>query len=373
MNEYQDRIARAQAALLAANSPLLVVSATDQMRYLTGWVENGHERLIALFIPVAGNPFFVVPDMNVSQASTNPAGIKSIHGWSDEDGYMRRLSSLLENLELSDRFPLIFIDDELHAGHLLNLQSLIGNATYRQAAPLLAELRQFKSEHEINSLTLAAGMIDEIFENTIGTLRTGISELEVQDFVLNSCKRSKTTPSFTPLICFGANSAIPHHHTGDTKLKPGDMVIIDIGCTSDFYASDITRTVAFGEPRNSDAARIYDIVSGAHHSARAAIKPGVTAESIDLAARSVISDAGYSLYFIHRTGHGIGLSTHEPPYIVKGNQTVLAPGMCFSVEPGIYLPGRFGVRIENIVSVTEEGSYSLNSEPHKDLRIVPVR
>ncbi|HLK58732.1 MAG TPA: M24 family metallopeptidase, partial [Chthonomonadaceae bacterium] len=149
-----------------------------------------------------------------------------------------------------------------------------------------------------------------------------------------------------------------------------DVVIIDIGCTANHYASDITRTVAFGAPTDPDAATVYEIVYKAHHTAREAAKPGVSGEQVDAAARKVIADAGYGEYFIHRTGHGIGLSTHEPPNIVRGNIAPLQPGMCFSIEPGIYLPGRFGVRIENIVTMTPDGVRSLNAEVSPTLRIV---
>lgn len=373
MNEFRSRIIRAKNALTASDAELLVVGATDQMRYLTGWAEHGHERLIALILPAIGDSVFVVPQMNVSQASTNFAGIENVIGWTDEEGCEPVLASLFAKLKLTSSSSLIYIDDELAASHLLTIQSLVPVGRYKPAGSLLAELRQLKTKNELESLSSAAALIDEIFEETIRFLRAGITELEVQEYVLNACKIRKTTPSFTPLICFGTNSAVPHHHTSAAELKPGDMVIVDIGCTSDYYASDITRTVSFGEPNDPDARKIYGIVSQAHHAARNAVSPGITAEDIDSAARNVINESGYGEYFIHRTGHGIGLSTHEPPYIVNGNRTQLADSMCFSVEPGIYLPGRFGVRIENIFTVTSGGARSLNAEPPEELRILPVK
>ncbi len=148
------------------------------------------------------------------------------------------------------------------------------------------------------------------------------------------------------------------------------MVIIDIGCTWHNYCSDITRTVAFGEPSDPDAKRVYEIVNQAHWAARNAVKPGETCEAVDAAARNIIEQAGYGEYFVHRTGHGIGLSGHEPPDINTGVSTPLQPGMCFSIEPGIYLEGRFGVRIENIVTVTAEGGRSLNADAAQELRII---
>ncbi|NLH98471.1 MAG: M24 family metallopeptidase, partial [Chthonomonadales bacterium] len=160
-------------------------------------------------------------------------------------------------------------------------------------------------------------------------------------------------------VCFGPNTALPHHRTDATQLVAGSMVILDLGGCLDGYQSDITRTVAYGQV-SDEAAHIYDIVYEAHVAAMEAARPGVTCESVDAAARNTIAQAGYGPNFIHRTGHGIGLSTHEPPNLVEGDRTVLQPGMCFSDEPGIYLSGRFGVRIENIITITGTGSRSLN-------------
>ncbi len=373
MNEFQNRIAKLQAGFAAEDIQLMVISASDQMRYLTGWLEHGHERLIALLVPASGEPVFVVPAMNVPQASKNQAGIEQIIGWTDEIGSEAVLASLFDKFQLSGSSPRILIDDELAASHLLTIQSLLPNGKYFAAGSHLAAQRQIKSDEEIISLTAAAHLIDEIFEEAVEILRTGISEIDVQQYLLDCFKRKKTSPSFNPLVCFGENTAVPHHSSGERTLKPGDMIILDIGCTSEFYASDITRTIAFGEPADPDASSVYSIVSKAHHDARASIKPGITAESIDSAARNEITSAGFGEYFIHRTGHGIGISTHEPPYIVQGNKTLITSGMCFSVEPGIYIPGRFGVRIENIVTVTAAGVLSLNAEPEIDLRILPVK
>jgi Xaa-Pro aminopeptidase len=234
----------------------------------------------------------------------------------------------------------------------------------------MTRLREIKTPEEIEAMAAAARLIDTIVEEAIGALREGMTERDLQDFVLAAFKRHGTRPSFTPLVCFGANAAMPHHSTGDTRLKRGDVVIIDIGCMADGYPSDITRTVAFGEPSDPEAAAVYEIVNEAHWAAREAAKPGMSGQDVDAVARKVITDAGYGEQFIHRTGHGIGLSTHEPPDIVKGNFEPLHPGMCFSIEPGIYLPGRFGVRIENIVTMTNEGVRSLNSDAPRRLRII---
>jgi Xaa-Pro aminopeptidase len=365
MTEYRGRIDRLQQQLREEGAGGALLAGTDQMLYLTGWKEGGHERFVGLFVPSAGEPSFVVPAMNADQARHTPAEISHVIGWDDATGWHDAVRNTLASW--GDR-PRILVDDELRSDHLLSLQKLRPDASFGVVGPVITRLREVKTAEELRSMEHAAGMIDEVFLSVAEQLAAGLTELEVADLVLAEIKVRGSVPSFRPLICFGANSAHPHHHTGSSALKLGDVVIIDIGCVVDGYASDITRTVAFGEPSDSEAHQIYSIVLHAHKAAREAARPGVSGESVDAVARGVITDAGYGEQFLHRTGHGIGLSVHEPPNIVKGNAGLLQPGMCFSVEPGIYLPGRFGVRIENIVTVTENGVRSLNAEPDDNLR-----
>lgn len=368
MNEYAGRIARLQTALREQGAALAVLGDTDQMLYLTGWVSKGHERLLALFVPAEGEAAFVVPALNAAQARTNPAGITRVIDWGDAGGWSLEVQSLFSEWQLGEGVALI--DGELFSEHLLSLQNLFSRLRYQSASVIMTRLRERKTDGELASLQKAADLIDTIFEESVLALKEGMTEAEMQEFVLAAIRNRDSEPSFTPLICFGANTALPHHHSGPTRLAKGDMVVIDIGCRSDGYCSDITRTVAFGEPRDPEAANVYDIVSRAHWAAREAAKPGVTCEAVDRAARQVIVDSGYGEYFIHRTGHGIGLSGHEPPSLVGGNTMPLVPAMCFSIEPGIYLPERFGVRIENIVTTTETGLRSLNVDPAPQLRVV---
>lgn len=371
MSDYSGRIARLQAAMQAEGADLTLLAGTDQMRYLTGWREGGHERFVGLFVPAAGDPAFVVPKMNAPQARETPAGIAQVSGWEDHTGWHSDAQTLLNGWGIGPN-SVVLVDDELLSVHLLALQTLCPGTTFRPAGDIMASLRQIKTEAEIAAMQKAADMIDSIYEEALGWLRPGMTELELHDLILAAIKREGSRPSFSPLICFGANAALPHHHTGDTQLKAGDIIIIDIGCIWENYASDITRTVSFGEPSDPDAKHVYSVVSAAHLAARGFARPGVSGEETDAVARKVISDAGYGDYFVHRTGHGIGLSTHEPPYIVKGNTQLLQAGMCFSDEPGIYLPGRFGVRIENIVTVTSDGVRSLDADAPTELKVVPV-
>jgi Xaa-Pro aminopeptidase len=371
MSDYTGRIARLQEILRQEGIVLALFSWTDQMRYLTGYAENGHKRFLSLFVPAQGEPALVVPAMNAQQARQNPAGITRVLGWDDTESWHECGRKLLAEYGVKAG-SVVVVDDELYSVHLMGLQSLAPGISCIPADTLMSRLRGLKTPQELEAMERAAQLIDTIFEESVGLLAQGMTENDFQDVIYASLKRHSTAAAFTPLICFGANGAMPHHHSDQTQLKRGDTVIIDIGCYWDHYCSDITRTVAYGEPTDPDADRIYSIVSQAHWAARDAAGPGVTCEAVDSAARAVITTAGYGPEFMHRTGHGIGLSGHEPPYIRNGDSTLLEPGMCFSVEPGIYLPGRFGVRIENIVTVTTDGIRSLNADPARQLRRVGV-
>ncbi len=361
---------RLQAELSIDGVDGIILAGTDHMRYLLGWQEGGHERFVGLLVPTVGEPTLLVPAMNADQALSTPAGITSVIGWDDATGWEDAALSIVSGWDAAMR---ILVDDELHSVHLLALQRLFPHTRFAPAGPLMCRLREVKTEAELQAMHRAAVMIDEVFEDVAEQLYTGMTELDVSGLVLGAIRVRGSRPSFPPLICFGPNAALPHHHTGDRVLTPGDVVIIDIGCVVDGYASDITRTVSYCEPADRDARRIYDLVYAAHTAARLQAKPGVTAESVDAAAREIIREAGFVDRFLHRTGHGIGLSVHEPPNIVQGGKSILAPGMCFSVEPGVYLSGRFGVRIENIVTVIESGVRSLNAEPDRELRVIPAR
>ncbi len=369
MSDYNRRIELLQRQLTAAEADFGLLAGTDHMQYLTGWKEGGHERFVGLFVPAHGEPGFVVPAMNARQAQTTPAAVKDVSGWQDETGWHVSAKDWIRRAGIGANFKAL-VDDELLSVHLLGLQSLYPAASFAPIGDTMAALREIKTEAELAEMQAAADLIDQIVEESLEILTEGMTELELQSWLLDAFSRFDTAPSFTPLCCFGANGAMPHHHTGTAKLKAGDIVIIDSGCKSAGYASDITRTVAFKHVGDDEANRVYDVVYRAHIAGRNHAKPGVSGESVDAAARAVIENAGYGEFFVHRTGHGIGLSTHEPPYIVKGNTAPLKPGMCFSVEPGIYLPGRFGVRIENIVTCTEDGCRSLDAEPSPTLRVV---
>jgi D-alanyl-D-alanine dipeptidase len=336
------------------------------MKYLTGWAEPGHERLVGLFVPASGDPVFLVPRMNAPQAVGNPAGLADVRGWTDEASWQGEAETILGGWDLRNGH--VAIDDELHSVHLLDLQRISGSARWTAAGQLMSALREVKDEAELDAMRRSSKVTDDVVAEIVPAFKEGVSELDIQLAVETLYRKRGTKPEFA-LVCFGENSAMPHHHTGSRKLEQGDVIILDIGCLIDGYASDITRTFAFGKP-DPEAFKVYDTVLKGHQAAFAAGRPGATPQDVDRAARKVITDAGYGEYFVHRTGHGIGLSTHEPPSIVEGNDVPLKAGMCFTDEPGIYLPGRFGVRIENVVTVTESGLESLNAAAPDSLPII---
>jgi Xaa-Pro aminopeptidase len=238
------------------------------------------------------------------------------------------------------------------------------------AGPIVRELRMRKDAAEIDALREAGAAIDRVHARVPELLRAGRTEAEVgADIATAIVEEGHVTADFV-IVASGPNGASPHHDVSDRVIESGDVVVVDIGGPiAAGYNSDSTRTYSVGEPRDADVAATYRVLQEAQQAAVDAVRPGATAESIDAAARDVITAAGFGEFFIHRTGHGIGLDVHEEPYIVSGNELILEPGMAFSVEPGIYQEGRWGARIEDIVVVTEGGVESFNQRPH-DLLVV---
>ncbi|HLK56725.1 MAG TPA: M24 family metallopeptidase, partial [Chthonomonadaceae bacterium] len=222
MNEYQGRIARLQELMRDAEARLTVVAGTDQMRYLTGWREGGHERFVGLLVPIVGDPVFVVPAMNAPQAALTPAGIQQVIGWEDGVGWHEAVQNLLAQWRVAGADTAL-VDDEMLSVHLLAMQHLFPNMYWEAAGPVLAKLRESKTPDELAAMQKAADLIDGVFEETLGALKEGMTERDLAEFVLAAIKSKGSSPSFSPLICFGANAALPHHHTGDARLKRGDV------------------------------------------------------------------------------------------------------------------------------------------------------
>jgi D-alanyl-D-alanine dipeptidase len=354
-DDYAQRMRRAAQAGSDAGFDGLVVTSGPDLTYLSGYVPPITERLTALVVVPGRTPALVVPKLERPDAE-KAAGAEavSILDWVDGSDPYAITGELLDG---TGRYA---ISDSCWAMHLLALQRVLPSTSYVSLTDGLPMLRAVKDERELARLAAASAGADVSFVEILGMPFAGRTENDVAaDLATLLRKHGHSQVDFT-LVCSGPNGANPHHHTGARTIQPGDTVVLDFGGLLDGYGSDTTRTVSVGEP--SDEVRtVYEIVRQAQQAAFEAVRPGVACQEIDRVARRVITDAGYGEYFIHRVGHGIGLSTHEPPYLVEGEQQPLVPGMCFSIEPGIYLPGRFGVRIEDIVTVTEDAGRRLNN------------
>ncbi|MFN2589148.1 MAG: M24 family metallopeptidase [Actinomycetota bacterium] len=362
--DYSRRLERAKT--LAADSTLdaMLVAPGPDLLYLAGYDPPPLERLTALVVRPGSDPVLVVPVLERPRALTSPvAGNLDIVAWRDGEDPYGAVGRLLGG---GGR---IGVSDRLWASHLIGLQSAATGAEFVPASSALSGLRARKEPGEIDLLGRAARAADEAFDRITRAAFERRAERDVADSLAELLREAgHESVSFT-IVATGPNGASPHHEPGERVIRTGDPVVMDFGGRVRGYCSDITRTVAVGPPP-SELRDVYDIVREAQEAAFRAVEPGIPAEEVDRAARAVIESGGYGDAFIHRTGHGIGLEEHEDPYIVTGNRTELTVGHCFSLEPGIYLDGRFGVRIEDIVAITDDGVVRLNQARHE---LVEVR
>lgn len=356
------RLDRARVAAAKSGTDALLITPGSELRYLIGAGGGSFERLTTLVVPADGAPALVVPNLEAPGYADTPIeelGI-DILTWVDGDDPYKLVAGRL------GKPGRVAVSDFTPALHVLALRDALGSAEQVLAGPVVRELRMRKDAVEIEALRTAGAAIDRVHARVGEWLRAGRTEAEVgADIAAGIVEEGHTEAEFV-IVGSGPNGASPHHSVSDRVIEQGDVVVVDIGGPiAEGYNSDSTRTYAVGEPRDTDVAETYAILQRAQAAAVAAVRPGVTAEQIDAAARDVIADAGFGEYFIHRTGHGIGLDVHEEPYIIAGNDLPLEAGMAFSVEPGIYQPGRWGARIEDIVVVTEIGVESFNNRPHE--------
>lgn len=347
-DEYSARLRKLQDVLRTASVDLIAIAPTSNMRYLLGFSPLADERLCLLLVTPEGTRF-VVPDVNADQVEAQTA-MKAIR-WTDDAGPEQALAKALGELHVH-RPPVLAADAAMRADALLTLQEAAQPGRSISGADLMTRLRVCKSATELEALARAAALADRALMVGVEACRPGVTEREVAHQIARYFHESGAeTVDFT-LVASGPHSAFPHHEAGDRQLEIGDAIIIDIGATLNGYKSDVTRVVHLGEP-SSELRMVYSTVLEANRRGRQAAVAGACACDVDHAARSVIEEAGYGTYFVHRTGHGLGMDVHEEPWISADSTTVLQPGMVFSVEPGVYLPGRFGVRIEDIVAVTD--------------------
>ncbi|MCX7800709.1 MAG: Xaa-Pro peptidase family protein [Fimbriimonadales bacterium] len=366
LSDHGARVRRLAGVLAEQGCDAFLASSPITMGFLHGFHEGGGERFVALAVNRDGRHCLVCPGLSATQARR--AGIQDVRPWNDGEDPMDRVRELAE--EWSLRTAVIAVEDDMRADALLALQKALPAALFQPARSVLAEFMGRKEPWEVDRLRRAGRIADAAYEALLGWIRPGLTEREVAAGIEREMTERGGGPGFC-IVAAGANGAEPHHLNDDTVLREGDVVVLDFGCSVDRYPSDITRTVCLGKA-SDEAKRVYDAVYRAHLAGREAARLGAPCQEVDRAARRVIEQAGYGEWFMHRTGHGIGLRGHEDPYMVEGNETPLAVGHCFSVEPGVYLPGRFGVRVENIVTMEEGGCVSLNAEPPEALPELPV-
>lgn len=359
-----ERLAQVADAVRAAGLDVLLLTPGPDLRYVTGYDAKQLERLTCLAVPAEGDPFLLVPQLELKAAQASPAGALSleIRTWAETEQPFGMIGGAVgdpREIALSDR---------MWALHVLQFSSAFPRARQRLASTVLSPLRMRKSAAEIAALKAAGEAIDRVHANVPRWLKPGLTERQVGAKIAEAILAEGHVQVDFVIVGSGPNAASPHHEVSDRVIRAGDVVVVDIGGTMPSgYCSDCTRTYAMGHAPG-DFTKYYKVLYDAQEAATRGVRPGVTAESVDQAARKIISDAGYGEWFIHRTGHGIGLESHEDPYIVEGNKIPLDPGMAFSIEPGIY-PGPHGARIEDIVVCTEDGFQRMNNAP-RDLVIV---
>ena len=356
-----DRLRRAQAATSAAGLDALLVTPGADLRYLTGYDAPALERLTCLVVPAEGEPTLVVPALERPAALASPVATLGITvlDWAETDDPYRLVADLLPGARR------VAVDNHMWAEKVLHLREALPGAQQSLAGEVLRELRMRKSAEEVAALRAAGAAIDRVHARMGEWLRAGRTERDIGADVAAAILAEGHVRVDFVIVASGPNGASPHHELSDRVVQRGDPVVVDIGGTTALgYCSDSTRTYLVGDPPE-DFLDYYDVLLEAQQAACAAVRPGSTCEGVDAAARDVLIDAGYGELFVHRTGHGIGLETHEDPYIVAGNTRPLEPGMTFSVEPGVYVPGRHGARIEDIVVCTDSGGERLNTTPRE--------
>ncbi len=398
---YRDRLAAAQALANEAGLAAILVGVGADMRYLTGYPAMALERLTMLVIPASGSPSLVVPRLEATPARACPAvanGEFPVVTWEESDDPHEMVATMVRAATMARvadadavraasvarqpdgdaaaRLPeplrelRVAVSDDLPARHLLRLQERLGAAHLELASTILRELRIVKDPDEILLLTRAAHAADRVVAAIAAGRLVGRTEADVASEVRERLIAEGHDEAHFAIVGSGPNSASPHHEASDRVIRAGEPIVLDIGGTIDGYGSDITRTlwVTGGDPAKAPDERfrhLFGVLYGAQAAATRAVRPAVTPEAIDAAARRPIEAEGYGEAFFHRTGHGIGLEGHEDPYIIAGNLEPLREGMAFSVEPGIYLVGEYGARIEDIVVCGPDGPIELNQAPRE--------
>ena len=357
---YAGRLERARSLTRESGLDAVIIGPGADLVYLVGIEGDTIERMTALVVPADGEPTLIVPRMELEKvrgSAVSPLDLRVIDWVDGEDPH-----NLLQ-FALRVAPSRIGVSDALPALHVIPIGERLG-VRPELATPILREGRMIKDPAEIAELRRAGAAIDAVHRRVPRMLRTGRTERDVASEIAAAIAEEGHRSADFVIVGSGPNGADPHHEVSDRMIEEGDIVVVDIGGpVPSGYNSDSTRTYVVGTP-DAEAAERIEVLVRAQQAAVDAVRPGVTAEQVDAAARDVLAEAGLAEAFLHRTGHGIGVSVHEEPYIAPGNPLPLREGMTFSIEPGIYFPGRWGARIEDIVVVTADGCERLNTAPH---------
>jgi Xaa-Pro aminopeptidase len=357
--DFAARLAVARNRTAASGLDALLITPGPDLRYLLGYDAVPLERLTCLVVRADDDPVLVVPALERLAAQASPAGSLgvSLLTWGETQDPYACVADLLPATGA------VGLDNHMWAEKVLELRRAMPGVDQRLSDVVVGAMRMRKDGAEVSALREAGAAIDRVHAVVPGILRPGITEAQAGQLIGEAILAAGHVRVDFIIVASGPNGASPHHEVSDRVMQSGDCVVVDIGGTMPSgYRSDCTRTYVLGEP-SGDFVEAYRALESAQQAAVRHARPGVSCESVDAAARTVLTDAGFGDLFVHRTGHGIGLETHESPYIVTGNTLVLEPGMAFSVEPGFYLEGAHGARIEDIVIVTSDGAESVNHQP----------
>lgn len=355
------RVARARERMREVGVDTLMLSVGADLPYLTGYEAMPLERLTMFVLPVGGDARLVVPRLEAPRVTPEP-DVFEIVPWDETDDPVALVARIASGART------VAIGDHTWARFVLDLQRAMPNATFRRASTVTSALRTVKDAAEIDALARAAHAVDTVAREMRSQRFAGRTELEVhRELVERMLALGHQRANFA-IVAAAGNAASPHHEPTDRVIAGGDVVLCDFGGTMDGYCSDITRMFVVGEP-SSEVRDVYAVLADAQERAVQAATVGTPCSAVDAAARDVIAAAGFGERFVHRVGHGIGTEAHEDPYMVSGNDAPIVAGNAFSVEPGIYFDGRFGLRLEDIVVATDGGPRRLNEAP-RDLAVV---
>ncbi len=352
------RLERVQARMAETATDLIVVGPSSHLVWLLGLSPHGDERPVML-IATRDKAAILMPALNAD----SQRGLTDLpfFTWADADGPNAALAALLADLGVTQSGLRVALDETMRADFALLLLGALQSPRHTFLNDTVGYLRAQKDQQEFALLKAAARIDDEAMAAAFAHAKPGMTELEIDGFIRDFFRSKGSRPEFV-IVAFGENGAFPHHHSSERVLKADDTILIDIGCRINGYPSDMTR-VGFVGSKPAGFDEVHAVVDSAVNAALAAARPGVRASEVDAAARGVITAAGYGPNFLHRTGHGLGIDVHEPPYITGTSDTILQEGHVFSIEPGVYLAGRFGIRLEDIVFIGKDGAITLSELP----------